>query len=145
MINKGSCHCKATQFELAHVPEMVTKCTRSICSKRGGLWAYYKPADVRLISDDAKATYQWSAKICKISFCNDVPPTTKHQISRPGRFDNPQIVVNARLFDDFDVDGIEVQPPRPAEALLFPSLRQVAPDLLLHPPSMSTLECPTAK
>jgi hypothetical protein len=59
MIIKGSCHCKATQFEVAYVPETVTRCTCSICSKRGGLWAYYKPTDVRFISDNAKSSYEW--------------------------------------------------------------------------------------
>lgn len=112
MIIKGSCHCKATQFEAAYVPETVTRCTCSICSKRGGLWAYYKPADVRFISDDAKATYQWSSKICKLNFCRVCGCSTYNETpdfsTGEPNFDNPQIVLNARLFDDFDVGGIPV-------------------------------------
>lgn len=45
MTVKGSCHCGRTQFEVSEAPTDVTRCTCSFCSKRGALWAYYKPAD----------------------------------------------------------------------------------------------------
>ncbi len=35
MTIKGSCHCKATAFEVSAAPENVTHCTCSFCSKRG--------------------------------------------------------------------------------------------------------------
>lgn len=38
---KGSCHCGQTQFEVSEAPASVTRCTCSLCSKRGALWAYY--------------------------------------------------------------------------------------------------------
>ena len=47
---KGSCHCGNTQFEVSEAPAGVTRCTCSLCSKRGALWAYYKPAQFRLTS-----------------------------------------------------------------------------------------------
>src|SRR5262249_45128110 len=45
---KGSCHCGNTQFEVSEAPASVTRCTCSLCSKRGALWAYYTPAQFRL-------------------------------------------------------------------------------------------------
>ena len=50
MTIKGSCHCGNTTFEVDAAPADVTRCTCSFCSKRGGLWAYYKPAQFRLTS-----------------------------------------------------------------------------------------------
>ena len=47
---KGSCHCGNTQFEVSAAPSGVTRCTCSLCSKRGALWAYYTPAQFRLTS-----------------------------------------------------------------------------------------------
>ena len=34
---KGSCHCGNTQFEVTEAPTDVTRCTCSLCSKRGAL------------------------------------------------------------------------------------------------------------
>ncbi len=48
MAIKGSCHCKATEFEVSEAPENVTRCTCSFCSKRGSLWAYYTPSQFTL-------------------------------------------------------------------------------------------------
>jgi hypothetical protein len=55
---KGSCHCGHTQFEVSEQPSSVTRCTCSLCSKRGALWAYYTPAQFRLLSPaENVATY----------------------------------------------------------------------------------------
>jgi hypothetical protein len=109
----GSCHCKATRFEVAFVPETVTACTCSNCSKRGALWAYYEPTDVTFIADDARGTYRWGAKIGKYNFCtvcgNSTFNETPSWVDYKPDFDNPKISINARLFDDFDVASIPVE------------------------------------
>ena len=112
MTIKGSCHCKATTFEVSHAPENVTQCTCSFCSKRGALWAYYQPADVKIFTDAAHATYQWGSKTIKHNFCATCGCTTYTETpdwstGQPD-FDNPKISINARLFDDFDLDTVEV-------------------------------------
>ena len=57
---KGSCHCGQTQFEVSEAPAGVTRCTCSLCAKRGALWAYYTPAQFRLTSPPENvATYRW--------------------------------------------------------------------------------------
>jgi len=59
MALKGSCHCGGTTFELSEAPQEVTRCTCSFCSKRGSLWAYYKPEQFRLTSPPEQvATYR---------------------------------------------------------------------------------------
>jgi hypothetical protein len=108
---KGSCHCKATVFEVSHAPETVTSCTCSFCSKRGALLAYYSPADVYIIKDEARAFYEWRTKTAKHNFCAVCGCTTytltpDYSTGEPD-FDNPRIVINARLFDDFDLDKVE--------------------------------------
>src|ERR1700682_4187904 len=54
MAIKGSCHCGNTQFEVSEAPTGVTRCTCSLCSKRGAPWAYYTPAQFRLTSPAEK-------------------------------------------------------------------------------------------
>jgi hypothetical protein len=109
---QGSCHCKATTFEVAFEPKTVTRCTCSICSKRGALWAYYSPADVSITRDEARAVYQWGSKTVKHGFCSVCGCTTYTETpdwstGKPD-FDNPKLSINSRLFDDFDLDTVEV-------------------------------------
>ena len=56
---KGSCHCRATQFEVSEAPDSITRCTCSFCTKGGPLWACYKPESFTLMTArDRVATYQ---------------------------------------------------------------------------------------
>jgi hypothetical protein len=113
MVIKGSCHCGRTKLEVSEAPETITKCTCSLCSKRGALWAYYTPAQFKLTTPkDASATYLWQSKTVKHHFCPQCGCTTFSEspdwsTGKPD-FDNPRIGVNARIFDDFDLDGVPV-------------------------------------
>src|SRR5437868_4782042 len=110
---KGSCHCGNTQFEVNEAPSDVTRCTCSLCSKRGALWAYYTPAQFRLTSPPENvATYLWGSRTVKHHFCASCGCGTYSEspdwsTGKPD-FDNPKIGVNARLFDDFDLDAVPV-------------------------------------
>ena len=110
---KGSCHCGATAFEVSAVPENVTQCTCSFCSKRGALWAYYTPSQFRLATPSANlSTYRWGSKTIKHHFCGTCgcgtfTETPDWSTGEPD-FDNPKVSVNARLFDDFDLGAVEV-------------------------------------
>jgi hypothetical protein len=110
---KGSCHCGNTQFEVSEPPSDVTRCTCSLCSKRGALWAYYKPAQFRLTSSPENvATYRWGSRTVKHHFCANCGCGTYSEspdwsTGKPD-FDNPKVGVNARLFDDFGLDAVPV-------------------------------------
>jgi hypothetical protein len=113
MTIKGSCHCGATAFEVSAVPENVTQCTCSFCSKRGSLWAYYTPSQFTLATPVANvSTYRWGSKTVKHHFCGTCgcgtfTETPDWSTGEPD-FDNPRVSVNARLFDDFDLGAVEV-------------------------------------
>lgn len=113
MFIKGSCHCKATTFEVPEAPKTVSRCTCSICSKRGALWAYYKPSEVSIEPQRSTATYRWQTMTVKHSFCPTCGCTTFTESpdfsSGEPDFDKMRVAVNARLFDDFDLDAVEVE------------------------------------
>ena len=70
---RGSCHCGHTQFEVSEAPPGVTRCTCSLCAKRGALWAYYTPAQFRLTSPpEGVATYRWGSRTVKHHFCAEL-------------------------------------------------------------------------
>jgi hypothetical protein len=113
MTIKGSCHCGDTQFEVSEAPGSVTRCTCSLCSKRGALWAYYTPAQFRLTTPIEKvATYRWGSRTVKHHFCASCGCGTYSEspdwsTGKPD-FENPRVGVNARLLNDFDLDAVAV-------------------------------------
>ena len=94
---EASCHCGAVRIEVAAAPETVTDCACSICRRRGALWAYYSPRDVRIVADDgATSIYLWGDKelethTCKICGC------TTHWVAVDKSYD--RMGVNARLME----------------------------------------------
>ena len=111
---KGSCHCGLTQFEVNEAPADVTRCTCSFCSKHGVLWAYYKPDQfVLLTPEQNSATYQWRTQTvehhhCANCGCSTFTVSPDFSTGKPD-FEHPKVGVNARLFDDFDLDAVPVQ------------------------------------
>jgi hypothetical protein len=113
MALNGSCHCGGTRFEVDAAPETVTRCTCSFCSKRGSLWAYYTPQQFRLTSPpQAVSTYRWRSKTVQHHFCatcgcgtfTETPDWSKGEPD----FEHPRIGINARLFDDFELEAVPV-------------------------------------
>ena len=109
----GSCHCGAQRFA-APAPESVTHCNCSICSKRGSLAAYYAPDEVELtLTPDRLTAYEWGDRMmvfhhCALCGCAVFAEsdawTTEAGEARPAG-----ITLNARLFDDFDLDATPVR------------------------------------
>jgi len=111
---KASCHCGATQFEVSEAPTQVTSCNCSFCSKRGGLWAYYTPAQFKLKTvRDRVSTYQWGSYLgahhhCAICGCGPYSEFPDFSSGAPD-IEHPKISVNVRLFDDFDYEALPVE------------------------------------
>ncbi len=111
---KASCHCGATQMTVEAAPTEVSRCTCSFCSKRGALWAYYQPDQFKLTTArDRVSTYQWRSFTvqhhhCAICGCGTYSESPDWSKGEPD-FNNLRIGVNARLFDDFDLDGAPVK------------------------------------
>lgn len=50
------CHCGRTTFEIdGEVPEKLTRCTCSFCSKRGHFYASYTPGQLTVTQADSDA------------------------------------------------------------------------------------------
>jgi hypothetical protein len=109
---KGTCHCGATQFEVAAPPKEVTRCNCTFCGKRGALWAYYSPEQVKLTRREDEGTYSRSGtnqhhhcQKCGCGTWTQSPLGDENNQPVPGRF---LIGINARLFDDFNLDAVRV-------------------------------------
>ncbi len=104
----GRCHCGRNTFEVdGDLPEKLTRCTCSFCSKRGHLYAYYAPEQVRFPIADSDAIYRWNTRQVENHFCPacgcDIGANSP-DFQRDGSWDGKtrRIAINARLFDDFE-------------------------------------------
>ena len=108
MVLRGGCHCGKVRFEIdAELPAALTRCTCSFCSKRGMLYAYYTPRQVKLVETAGDSVYRWQTKLVLHHFCAECgcgvysdSPDFKPDGSWDQR--SRRIGVNARLIDDFD-------------------------------------------
>lgn len=64
---EASCHCGAVHLYVESAPDTVTECNCSICSRTGGLWAYYRPSDVRI--EGETDVYIWGDKSLRLHRC----------------------------------------------------------------------------
>ena len=115
MTIKGSCHCGKTTFEISGViPEQLTRCTCSFCSKRGALYAYYEPEQFHInTTAEDDGIYRWNTKLVDHHFCNNcgIPIfSDSPAFERDGTWDKTtrRIGVNARLIEHFDAASAPV-------------------------------------
>ncbi len=113
----ATCHCGGTRIEIDQAPTRVTRCTCTFCSKSGALWAYYRPEDPRIVSDEHTAMYSASDGINRHHFCARCGCRTYSlspdwSLPMPDDSTMPEvqrIAINARLLDDVDVASLEVE------------------------------------
>ncbi len=103
---RGSCHCGAVKFEVDADLSEVTRCTCSMCSKKGGLFCYVPPDQFRqLQGEDDLTVYRFNTELAKHIFCKHCGI---HAFGHPRS--NPEIyLVNVRCLDDFDLETEEYE------------------------------------
>jgi hypothetical protein len=111
---KATCHCGATQFEVSETPTSVTECNCTFCFKRGVLWAYYSPEQVRFVKNDRTTVYTTDESThkhhhCSVCGCGAYNEMRCSWGENGPDFTRPQIAVNVKLFDDFDLAAIPVK------------------------------------
>ena len=109
----GRCHCGKTSFRIdGNLPQTVTRCSCSICSKRGALYAYYSPEQFSVTSH-ADRVYRWNSQLVSSHFCSECGCATYNEspaFAGDGSWDPKKrvIAVNARLLDDFNAENAPV-------------------------------------
>lgn len=111
----GSCHCGQVAFHIdGDLPQWLTRCTCSFCTKRGVLHTYYTPKQFHLTkSGDSDADYRRHTKLAAHHFCSTCGCGTfsdSPAFEPDGSWDKTtrRISVNARLLDGFDAASAPV-------------------------------------
>lgn len=108
MTIKASCHCGACAIEIdGELPAELTRCTCTLCSKRGHLFAYYAPEQLRVTKAEGDAIYRWQTRMVAHHFCRECGCSTYSDspaFELSGKWDGKtrRIGVNARIIDGFD-------------------------------------------
>ena len=102
------CHCGRNALEVdGELPEKLTRCTCTFCSKRGHLYAYFRPEQLKVVQADSDTVYRWQSKTVANHFCSACgcdlyadSPEFKPDGSWDGH--TRRIALNARLIDEFE-------------------------------------------
>ncbi|KAI1364087.1 glutathione-dependent formaldehyde-activating enzyme [Xylaria arbuscula] len=107
---RANCHCAAYVYEVT-LPEVSTasECNCSVCYKKGALWVFPKPDDVKFVKGDPATLtdYTFGKKIFTHKFCstcgNSLMFVGKQNPSNPDdHFE--ELGINIRLFQHGQVD-----------------------------------------
>ena len=97
-----SCHCKNVTIEV-EVPDRVTQCNCSICSRYMSLWGYYEPDEPKInIGNDGINSYSWGDDELDFIRCANCGCIT-HYETKAGQSD-PRIAINFGLARDLIAD-----------------------------------------
>jgi len=67
---QASCHCGSIKIDIPRKPRTLTSCNCSICRRTGGLWAYYKAAEVRVHAPRGSTdSYVWGDRALRLIRC----------------------------------------------------------------------------
>ncbi len=103
----GSCHCGAVTLDVPPA-EYVNECNCTLCVKLGGIWAYYPPDQVRIAGATVGYVRRDTATPAILTHHCPVCGATTHW--QPiGDAPRDRMGVNARLFEDGALDGVEVR------------------------------------
>lgn len=96
----GSCHCGAVRYEIEADLSRVTRCTCSICTKKGALLVRVEPENLRITAGrDKLRAYQFNKKIAKHHYCGECGI---HTFGNP-RTAPEKFIVNVNTLDEYDI------------------------------------------
>lgn len=108
----ATCHCGDTRLELPGPPSEATSCNCSFCSKTGGLWAHYKPGEIKVLQEFSEAVYSASGfnqhHFCGRCGCSTYGISPDWQLGDTAPPEAKKWAINIRLIDDFDMATVPV-------------------------------------
>lgn len=114
MIHIATCHCGETCITMPNLPEKATLCNCTFCTKRGVLWGYFRPEDVKVEVGKHDRIYEPSG-INHHHFCSNCGCSTwslTPDWSAIGENDSEppkRLSVNLCLLDDTDIRKMPVE------------------------------------
>ena len=94
----GKCFCGNVSLKIPHLPEKVTRCNCSICSRYAAIWGYFKQKEVTIdVQEHGVSKYAHGDKCISFVRCDKCHCIT-HYISNKTDPEE-RLAVNFRMFD----------------------------------------------
>ena len=104
----ATCHCGAVRIEIPRRPRTLTTCNCSICRRYGALWAYFKPAEVKVRAKPGAITkYVWGARRIRLARCKTCGCVTHWEPVKPMAWN--RMGVNARNLEPSLIHGLRIR------------------------------------
>ena len=103
----GHCHCQAITLTIAASPLDLNGCNCTLCTKTGGLWGYFDPADVAITGQTGGYVRRDLTPFLTTHFCPRCGVVT-HWSPLPDARQN-RMGVNMRLFPPEATHGLETR------------------------------------
>jgi hypothetical protein len=101
-MHEGSCHCGSVRVSVEADISQLTRCTCSMCTKKGMLGFYVPVHQFHLLQGESELLlYQFNAPVTKHFFCRRCGI---HVFMNP-RSDPSAFAVHARCLDNLDLDA----------------------------------------
>ena len=121
----AACHCGHTRIELPAQPTHAKSCNCTYCGRTGAVWAYYKPGELKFLSQQGEATYSPSGvnhhhfcSSCGMQTWGDTPDwaslynndgTPKDGGDGSALPTGRTYAVNLKLIDDLDWSAVTIE------------------------------------
>lgn len=103
----GHCHCQTVSVTIARPPPDLNACNCSLCTKTGGLWGYFKPADVMITGVTSGYIRSDLTPFLTTHFCPRCGVVTHW--SPLANAPQNRMGVNMRLFPSEATEGLETR------------------------------------
>lgn len=104
----GQCHCGNIKMSVPELPESLTSCNCSICSRYASLWGYYLKQNVAITEGKlGLKTYSWGDGYINFHHCNNCGCVTHYTSTSKSPSD--KVAVNFRMFDTSEIENISIR------------------------------------
>lgn len=106
---KGQCLCRRVSVEIANAPEYINVCNCQFCRKLGAAWGYFRAEQVSIEGETREFRRDDLDEVWLAGhFCPNCGTTTHYTVVHPSN-DRDRMAVNTRVFEQAELDGIEVR------------------------------------
>jgi len=106
----GQCVCGAVCFRVVQRPDYLNDCNCTLCRRLGALWAYYRLSEVEITGETTGYVREDLSEPAIAAHHCPRCGTTTHWTPLGDEPDD-RMGVNARLFDETAMDGVEIKYP----------------------------------
>lgn len=104
----GSCHCGAVRFQLSAMPQWLTRCNCSFCTRAGGLWAHDEVERITVTYDPGDVNrYIWGDKTLAFISCKTWGCTTHWESLDPQP--HSRMAVNCNMAKPQDIAALRIR------------------------------------